>query len=77
MEQDPKNVETCSQCGNIVTTHKTIGGTLFFIPVSNEYLDSILRVRSVDVDLILHDRLRRAERIIVELRKEVTELRSK
>lgn len=51
---------TCSVCGSVVTVHHTLDGARYLLPVSSD-----------NTDALVHDRLRRAEKIIVDLRQQL------
>lgn len=67
-EKEPKPCETC---GAPVLLAGREGGTRFYVPLNeNKFQELLTRYTS---DWFVLDRLRRAEKIIVELRKQVKE----
>lgn len=68
---DFEKIRACALCGGAVTVERGITGTTVYIPVDTNWLDRMMAQHSSD-EFIL-DRLRRAERIIVDLRKRLDE----
>lgn len=68
------NVRACPSCGGATFRHRAYDGAIFFTPVDDMRLLDLMKAYSSD-DLT-YDRLRRAERIITDLRAEVKALKS-
>lgn len=62
-----EHVSPCPACGGPVVIQGAITGTRYYVPVAEEMLQTMME----NADTFLHERLQRAERIIVELRKQV------
>ena len=62
-------------CGGPVVLHTSHGGTSYYMPVSEEAFQKMMDVRQTDE--FIRDRLLRAERIITQLRRELSECRDK
>lgn len=65
--QDVEEICCCPTCGNLAAMQGR--GTRFYTPVACEYLDTLMDKNSTDAYIL--DRLRRAEKIITALRKEL------
>ena len=65
-----KDIRACELCGSAVTVETSEEGTRFYIPVANEFLEQLL---DSHVDQFIRDRLRRCERIVVDLRNQISE----
>lgn len=64
-------VQGCPQCGGVVSVHRTMDGAKYYTAVSDAHIPALLKL--VDVDAFMADRLHRAEKIIVDLRKQLKE----
>ncbi len=67
---DDINPMCCEFCGGLVSRHKTIDGARYSIPVSDPAMFMTLDRRE-DINVFIYDRLRRAEKIITDLRKQL------
>lgn len=67
-----KPVEACENCGSAVVSARTIDGARYVIAVQDGHILPLLE--EYGADEFISDRLRRAERIIMQLRQRVREL---
>lgn len=61
-----EEIKSCPLCASPVSFHKALDDKIIYIPLAKEYLEYCLNYEAVDY--IIRDRLRRAEKIIVDLR---------
>lgn len=66
------NPSCCEACGALVSRHRTLDGARYSIPVSDPALFMTLDRRD-DINTFIYDRLRRAEKIITDLRWQLDE----
>ena len=60
----------CEFCGSPVIKSKTIDGARYYLPIDDSIqLDRLFNVEGID--LFIYDRLRRAEKIIEDLRRQL------
>lgn len=64
------DVRVCEECGGPVVYQKTATGVQYPTPLSNEFFLQQMQLQTSDYFIL--DRLRRAERIITELREELS-----
>ncbi len=64
----------CPQCGGPVVHTETMSGTKYLVSVTDTAIQAYFKNAS-DIDWFVHDRLHRAEKIIIALRREVEQLR--
>ena len=69
--EDHERVRSCELCGSAVILESGIAGTRYYTPVDSVWLEGLMTTHSSD-NFIL-DRLRRAEKIIVDLRRQLIE----
>jgi len=60
----------CEYCGSFVIRKRAIDGGRYSIPINDESIMEFVRKRP-DIEFAVHDRLRRAERIIEDLRAQL------
>lgn len=72
--EDFEKIRACALCGSAVLLERTNSGTSYYVPVDMAWLDRVMKINGSD-EFIL-DRLRRAESIITQLRKEVADLKN-
>lgn len=62
-------IRACERCGSPVVIQKTITGSFFYLPISDQYLSSMFK--EADVDFFILDKLRHQEKLIAELKKKL------
>ena len=63
------DIHACSICGSAVSLEGTVTGTKYYVPINNYMLEKIMD--DWTMDQFIRDRLRRAEIIIKDLRRQL------
>lgn len=69
-KEEPRLKGVCPSCGALVLKFKALDGAGYMVAVADQFIFRFLDSRT-DIDRFVFDRLKRAELIIVELRKEL------